>query len=533
MVRQYIGARYVPKFTGEYDATLAYEPLSIVQVGNNFYTSKIPVPPGTPVTNTTYWALTGNYNGAIVDLQNSLDEISGEVEQIGERYPRRPYFRPEDYGGKVNDESVDNTYAIKAALDAANEVGGVVLLSAGIYHCLSGIVITDRFMCVDIIGAGMGLHSTGKGTIIFGHGNNFTLSFTGGMWRVNFADLAISNDSSSGGCLYFGEENAYDARSYEVTFTRCVFNFDYIGTWLFNPTYVTMDMCHWRGNPATRVNNRRCLILGGTAITDRNTVEYVSVLNSTMNSHMLTQDVTMPAGSAAIYINRGSHISVHFTDMTGNDNALLVETDYPVTGLDMYSCDMSDVYEAIKVVLKSNSLQKATFDNLYVTGMHVHESNNRVLRIIKQSGGAAYAADIEMPNIWTRGGFGTILYQADAGSLYPGQVRIRSCNSYEGSITSYDFPSVVRTESLGTVGATADQERVTDGDFNNYTISGFIPKLFTADCTNGPGYTCYLLVFASSVGVTQVAISTGSAHGISSRIFNNNTWSAWSEFSRA
>lgn len=44
MVKQYIGARYVPKFTGEWDAEYSYEPLCIVQVGNNYYTSKIPVP---------------------------------------------------------------------------------------------------------------------------------------------------------------------------------------------------------------------------------------------------------------------------------------------------------------------------------------------------------------------------------------------------------------------------------------------------------------------------------------------------------
>lgn len=78
-VREYVGARYVPKFSnnnnGDWDNTYSYEALEIVKYGNDYYTAKIPVPVGIAITNTDYWVLTGNYNGAISNLQDEIDEL--------------------------------------------------------------------------------------------------------------------------------------------------------------------------------------------------------------------------------------------------------------------------------------------------------------------------------------------------------------------------------------------------------------------------------------------------------------------------
>lgn len=66
-VRQYIGARYVPLFAdpAEWDNTKTYEPLTIVLHEGNSYTSRQYVPTGVDITNTDYWALTGNYNAQV------------------------------------------------------------------------------------------------------------------------------------------------------------------------------------------------------------------------------------------------------------------------------------------------------------------------------------------------------------------------------------------------------------------------------------------------------------------------------------
>lgn len=66
-VRQYIGARYVPLFAdpADWDNTKTYEPLTIVLHEGNSYTSRQYVPTGIDITNTDFWALTGNYNAQI------------------------------------------------------------------------------------------------------------------------------------------------------------------------------------------------------------------------------------------------------------------------------------------------------------------------------------------------------------------------------------------------------------------------------------------------------------------------------------
>lgn len=74
---QYIGARYVPRFMGTFDPTQAYENLDVVDNGlGTSYISKTMTPPGTSLTDTTYWALYGTSNGAIINLQNQIGDLS-------------------------------------------------------------------------------------------------------------------------------------------------------------------------------------------------------------------------------------------------------------------------------------------------------------------------------------------------------------------------------------------------------------------------------------------------------------------------
>lgn len=87
-VRQYIGARYVPRFSdvngGNWSSDYSYEALTIVKNGNDYYMSKIPVPIGVDITNTTYWIKTGDYNGAINNLQDQIDIIKGRCVSLND-----------------------------------------------------------------------------------------------------------------------------------------------------------------------------------------------------------------------------------------------------------------------------------------------------------------------------------------------------------------------------------------------------------------------------------------------------------------
>ena len=86
-VREYIGARYVPVFDGYWDATKNYEPLTMVisnqeATAGNSYMSKTFVPAGMPLTNSTYWVLTGEYDAQIASIRYDLDAQSGEIDNI-------------------------------------------------------------------------------------------------------------------------------------------------------------------------------------------------------------------------------------------------------------------------------------------------------------------------------------------------------------------------------------------------------------------------------------------------------------------
>lgn len=88
--RQYIGARYVPKFyenssgTSEWRSGVVYEPLTVVTYNGNSYTSKIPVPAniGEPGQNPTYWVATGVYNQQLEDLSTRMNVAEGDIESL-------------------------------------------------------------------------------------------------------------------------------------------------------------------------------------------------------------------------------------------------------------------------------------------------------------------------------------------------------------------------------------------------------------------------------------------------------------------
>lgn len=100
-IRQYIGARYVPKFyensdgNSEWKSGVAYEPLTIVTWNGNSYTSKKSVPSsvGNPSENTSYWVSTGIFNEQLDEIINSLEDLQADVND-GKRYVMQISMEP-------------------------------------------------------------------------------------------------------------------------------------------------------------------------------------------------------------------------------------------------------------------------------------------------------------------------------------------------------------------------------------------------------------------------------------------------------
>lgn len=75
----YVGARYVPLILGDWDATITYEPLSVVLYQGTSYTSRTYVPKGVEPGEATsqYWALTGNYNAQVEMYRQDVERLKG------------------------------------------------------------------------------------------------------------------------------------------------------------------------------------------------------------------------------------------------------------------------------------------------------------------------------------------------------------------------------------------------------------------------------------------------------------------------
>lgn len=133
MVREYIGARYVPKFMGLFDITQDYEALSVVDNGQGTsYISKIPTPAGTPLTDGVYWTVYGSTNGAIINLQDQIYELrDGAV--IDCENP------PTSLSPLIPDEDFDNTARLQALIDYCSSNDKILVLHGN--YAVSGTVI--------------------------------------------------------------------------------------------------------------------------------------------------------------------------------------------------------------------------------------------------------------------------------------------------------------------------------------------------------------------------------------------------------
>lgn len=93
--RQYIGARYVPKFyqnsvdgSANWQSNVVYEPLTYVTLTNgHMYISKkqVPATVGTPANNAEYWLDVGSYNGFIDELQDEIDNLDSEITALTDK----------------------------------------------------------------------------------------------------------------------------------------------------------------------------------------------------------------------------------------------------------------------------------------------------------------------------------------------------------------------------------------------------------------------------------------------------------------
>lgn len=106
--RQYIGARYVPKFFddghggSQWKDNIPYEALVIVTNLGNSYTSKKPVPIGVQITDTNYWVLTGSYNAQVEEYREQVEELSNKFDTENHNNNAGEYYKKLEVVGKLD-----------------------------------------------------------------------------------------------------------------------------------------------------------------------------------------------------------------------------------------------------------------------------------------------------------------------------------------------------------------------------------------------------------------------------------------------
>lgn len=123
-VIQYKGARYVPKFADphNWNIDLEYEPLTIVLHAGDSYTSKKKVPAGIDIYNDEYWALTGCFDGQIIELKRrdkeNAENISKEITDRKEAVAKEVSERKEAIEKEASERKAADS---KLATDIKNE----------------------------------------------------------------------------------------------------------------------------------------------------------------------------------------------------------------------------------------------------------------------------------------------------------------------------------------------------------------------------------------------------------------------------
>lgn len=145
--RQYIGARYVPKFfensaTGDstWASNTPYEPLTMVLWNSVVYTSKknVPASVGNPAENASYWVATSNASEQIAQLaeqvaalEETVDDVSDSVDGIEDKFGSNGALKVSagGTGGTTGSAACGNIGAVKKAGDTMN--GNLSVQSTG------------------------------------------------------------------------------------------------------------------------------------------------------------------------------------------------------------------------------------------------------------------------------------------------------------------------------------------------------------------------------------------------------------------
>lgn len=207
----------------------------------------------------------------VQDKSLTLDKFTDNASQI--LLPRETYTL-EMFGGKSDDENIDNSQAFLLAMTEANKNGGRVLLGSGVYYFSTDIAFTDRLHSVEIVGSNQAVNNNEvRGTCLYyvGSGTFITLSR---LWRCMIHDFTIicSNNTSTAITV---TTNSYLTQYYNISISGANTCLNIKG---FAYTYI--HHCQFQSNGISN----KCINIGDFN-EEKTTREYIYIHHCTLSAY--------------------------------------------------------------------------------------------------------------------------------------------------------------------------------------------------------------------------------------------------------
>lgn len=216
----YIGNRYVPIFADPitWDNLRTYEPLTIVTYEGTSYTSKQYVPVGIALTNTEYWAVTGDYNYQVAQYKAEVDALEGTVETMNTNLTNQINTVNTTLGGRIDttnsriDTTNGNVTAVSnrvSSLEFEDNLGTIVCIGDSYLegYTPNGTVAGWGDALATLRGKTVGttLRKFYKGGAGFGHtvdGKDYNA-----LVNDSYTAIGAGNAGSVGAVIFIGGEN--------------------------------------------------------------------------------------------------------------------------------------------------------------------------------------------------------------------------------------------------------------------------------------------------------------------------------------
>lgn len=168
---KYIGLRYVPILADpiEWTSNRTYEHFTIVKHKGNSYTSKVDVPAGIDINNSSYWVMTADFNAQIEQYRQELEKGLQTIKFNNSKL--NYYYNLNNYGVCPDNTAAENTANFNTFIKNLTDENAEIILPQGVYQ-FNNIVINKKCKINfqgTIIGNSPGVTLTiGADDVIFG-----------------------------------------------------------------------------------------------------------------------------------------------------------------------------------------------------------------------------------------------------------------------------------------------------------------------------------------------------------------------------